>query len=270
MNCFGLGQFRGETYQTIAFDGITTTETEYDYKFIDWHYHENPYFSLTTLGTCHDSNKRETFECGTDSLLFHNSQEPHYNSKTDILTRGFQVELSQDWCRKFEVDLNSLPKSAIVQNPNIKLRFYNIYKESKLSDDTSNLTIDSLLLQIFETMRGVESSLISIKPHWVKKIDEILNDNFDQPLTLQGLSTELDVHWVHLSRDFPRYFRCNFSEYVRKIRVDKSLNLLRNQQLSLTEIALMCGFADQSHFIRCFKNFHGITPKKFRQIIPSR
>ncbi|NJM53248.1 MAG: helix-turn-helix transcriptional regulator [Blastocatellia bacterium] len=80
----------------------------------------------------------------------------------------------------------------------------------------------------------------------------------------------MDVHWVHLSRDFPRYFRCNFSEYVRKIRVEKSLNLLRNQQLALTEIALICGFADQSHFIRSFKQFHGITPKKFRQIISTR
>lgn len=270
MNYLQTGQFRGETYQTIAFDGVTATETEYNYRFIDWHYHENPYFSLTTLGACLDSNKRETLECSTDSLLFHNCQEPHYNTKTDTLTRGFQVELSQDWCRKFEVDLESLPKSAIVQNPNIKLSFYNIYKESKLADNTSNLTIDALLLQMFETMRGVESNLFSTKPHWVKKIDEILNDNFDQPLTLQELSDELDVHWVHLSRDFPRYFRCNFSEYVRKIRVEKSLNLLRNQQLSLTEIALMCGFADQSHFIRCFKNFHGLTPKKFRQIIAPR
>ncbi|NJM53249.1 MAG: hypothetical protein HC846_07555 [Blastocatellia bacterium] len=121
-------------------------------------------------------------------LFFHNCQEPHYNSKTDTLTRGFQVELDQNWCGKFEVDLDSLPKSAIISNPNIKLLFYNIYKESKLSDDTSNLTIDALLLQIFQTMHGVENSLFSSKPRWVKKIDEILRDNFDQPLTLQELS----------------------------------------------------------------------------------
>lgn len=270
MNYLQTGQFRGDTFQTIAFDGITATETEYDYKFIDWHYHENPYFSLTTMGACCDSNKRETLECGTDSLLFHNCQEPHYNSKTDVLTRGFQIELSQDWCRKFEVDLEKLPRSVIVQSPTIKLLFYNIYKESKLSDDTSNLTVDALLLQILETMCGIENSYSSVKPHWVKKINEILNDNFDQPLNLQELSNELDLHWVHLSRDFSRYFSCNFSEYIRKIRIEKSLNLLRNEKLSLTEIALICGFSDQSHFIRCFKDFHGITPKKFRQIIRSR
>lgn len=270
MNHLVSGQFTGKTYQTTLFDGIIATETEYDYQFIDWHYHENPYFSLTTFGACRDINKRETLECGTDSLLFHNCQELHYNSKTDSLTRGFQIELSQDWCKKFEVDLESLPKSAIVLNPEAKLFFYNIYKESKLKNDISNLTIDSLLLQILGIMQGVENSLFSTKPTWVKKIDEILHENFDQTLTLQYLANELNIHWAHLSRDFPKYFYCNFSEYVRKIRLEKSLNLLRNQRLSLTEISLICGFSDQSHFIRCFKDTNGITPKKFRQIISSR
>lgn len=267
MNSLGLGEFKGKTFQTIVFGGVTATETEYDYKFIDWHYHENPYFSLTTFGNCCDINKRETLECRTDSLLFHNCQELHYNSKTDTLTRGFQVEINHDWCKSFDVDLEKLPKSIILQNPNIKLAFYNLYKETKIADDTSNLTVDSLLLQIFQTIQGIESSQFSNPPRWVKRIDEILHDNFDQIITLQNLSNELNIHSVHLSRDFPKYFRCNFSQYIRKIRIEKSLNLLRNQQLSLTEIALICGFADQSHYIRSFKSFHGITPKKFRQII---
>ncbi|MBS1797885.1 MAG: helix-turn-helix transcriptional regulator [Acidobacteria bacterium] len=261
------GKFRGKTYQTVAFEGIITTETEYDYRFIDWHYHENPYFSLTTLGTCLDGGKHQTLECAPDSLLFHNCREPHYNSKTDALTRGFQVELSQDWCRKFEIDLERLPASALIRNPNVKLPFYNIYKESKLPDDTSPLTIDSLLLRIVGTMSDLRESSGTARPRWVKRLDEILHDNFDRPLSLKALSVELDLHWGHLSRDFPRYFLCNFSEYIRKIRIEKSLGLLRNRHLSLTEIAFICGFADQSHFIRCFKNLYRITPKKFRRII---
>lgn len=267
MSYLSLGQFTGDTYQTTLFDGVTATETEYTYKFIDWHYHEAPYFSLTTLGNCRESNKRETLDVSTDSLLFHNCQEPHCNTKSDSITRGFQVELSLDWCRKFDIDLDKLPKSSKILNPNVKLLFYNIYKESKLFDDTSNLTTDSLLLRIFEVMWGVESAAASTKPLWVKKIDEILRDNFDQTPSLQNLSNELNLHFAHLSRDFPKYFHCNFSEYIRKIRVEKSITLLRNKKLSLTDVAVMCGFADQSHFIRCFKEFNGITPKKFRQLI---
>lgn len=267
MEYLEAGQFRGETYQTTTFEGITATETEYDYDFIDWHYHENPYFSLNTLGTCSEINKRETIECSTDTLVFHNCHEPHCNVKSGGISRQFQLELDHNWCKKYEVDIDRLPNSAIIADPNIKLLFYNIYKESKLSDDASGLTVDSLLLQAFETIRGVQRVSDASKPSWVNRIKEILHDNFDRPLTLRELSDELDLHSAHLSRDFSKYFSCNFGEYIRKIRVEKSVAMLRKKKLSLTDIALMCGFADQSHFIRCFKEFNGITPKKFRQII---
>ena len=269
MNHFMPGQFSGETYQTTRFDGITATETEYSYNFIDWHYHENSYFSLTTFGNCRETNKRETFECLADTLLFNNCQEPHRNAKSG-LTRGFQLEVSQAWRGKFEIDLDKLPPSAKVVNPSAKLLFYNIYKEAKMPDDASNLTIDALLLETFAMMRGVANFSASDKPHWVKKIDEILRDDLSQPFSLQKLSVELNLHAAHLSREFSRYFRCNFGEYIRKVRVEKSVALLRSKKLSLTDIANICGFADQSHFIRCFKEFNGLTPKAFRKIISSR
>lgn len=260
------GQFRGNAVQVIFFDGLVATETEYDYKFIDWHYHQNPYFSLVTSGNCREINKRGTLDCSPNTVIFHNHQDPHCSVKADGISRHFQVELTPQWCRKFDIDLDKLPNSSTFTNPKIKLFLHNIYQESKLFDGTSNLTIDSLILQAFDIIKGVESSSSSTKPKWVKKIDEILHENFDQPISLMELSNLLDLHFAHLSRDFPRYFRCNFSEYVRMIKVEKALSMLRNKKFSLTEVALNCGFADQSHFIRCFKEFIGITPKTYRKI----
>lgn len=256
-----------------SFDELTVTETECDYEVVDWHYHENPYFSFVTFGGFSESTRHETYSCPTGTLLFHNARQPHSNVKPPGISRCFQLEMNEQWFDKFEIDLFQLPSDMKITHPGVKLLFYNIYKESKLADDTSNLTVDALLLETFDTMRGgsdgrgTTHSLTGTKPRWVKKIDEIMHENFAQPLSLQALSNELNLHFVHLSRAFPRYFHCNFSQYVRKIKVEKSLNLLRRQNLSLTEIAFSCGFADQSHFIRCFKEFNGITPKEFRRII---
>ena len=267
MNHSSLGQFFGSTRQTVSFDGITATETDYSYQFVDWHYHESPYFSFVTQGNCRHINKRETFDCSPDSLLFHNCHEPHCNTKSSGLSRGFQIELSHEWCKKFEVALDRLPASVRITSPNARLLFYNIYKESKLADDISGLTVDALLIEMFETIRGAERAAAAGTPRWVKKVDEILHANSDGALSLQEVSEEVDIHFVHLSRDFPRYFRCNFGQYVRKIRVEKSLGLLRNHKLSLTDVAFACGFADQSHFIRCFREFIGLTPRAFRRLI---
>ena len=266
MDYLPTGQFFGHNNQTLQLGGLTLTDTEYSYEFVDWHYHENPHLTLITRGDIRQGTRRETYECPADTLLFHNRQEPHYNLKPAGTTRGFQLEIHPQWSDAFNLNLDALPNCAKVLHPGVKLPFYNIYKEAKRFDDLSGLAIDALLLDLFSTLRGVVATANKATPGWVKKIDELLHDQFDQPLSLQAIAAELDLHWAHLSRDFPRYFHCTFGEYVRKIRIEKSLALLRHPQLSLTEIALLCGFADQSHFNRCFKEFSGITPKVFRRL----
>ncbi|XHR92263.1 helix-turn-helix domain-containing protein [Mucilaginibacter sp. UC70_90] len=58
-------------------------------------------------------------------------------------------------------------------------------------------------------------------------------------------------------------------EYIRKLRVEKSFALLADGGLSLTDIAYACGFADQSHFLRCFKQFGGSNPSAYRKFLLS-
>lgn len=266
MNSLPAGQFYGQTNQKLELNGLTITDTEYSYVFIDWHYHEHSHFELTMRGDTCAGNRRETFYCSADTLLFHNCQEPHYNVKPAGTTRGFQLEIAPQWSRQFDLNLGTLPDSTNVLHPGVKLLFYNIYKESKLADDVSALSIDALLLNMLTTMRGLAGHTENRRPTWVKTMDEMLRENFLEPPSLQTIATELNLHWAHLSREFPRYFHCNFGAYIRQIRIEKSLALLRDKDLSLTDIALQCGFADQSHFIRCFREFLGVTPKTFRKL----
>jgi len=257
----------GRNDHIFSFEDVTVTETEYYYKVIDWHQHEIPYFSFVLEGHCRESNRRKTFECAVNSLLFHNTGDAHYNIKSGRISRGFQVEIDPKWCKRFEVDLDEFPASTQIIHPAVTLLFYNLYKEARLSEATSNLTIDALLTEAFETMRGAELKRACGKPSWVVKIDEILRENNERCPSLLDISREVGVHWAHISREFPRYFRCNFSQYSRKIKVERSLGLLRGQSVPLADIAFICGFADQSHFIRCFKNYIGVTPLDFRRLV---
>lgn len=267
MDHFETGYFSGINSRLAALDGVTVTETEFEYKVIDWHRHELPYFSLTLRGKCCESNRKKTYYCSPGSLLFHNAQETHYNVKSGDVSTGVQVEIDPKWFERFEVDLENLPSSTQLAHPGLRLDFYNIYKEARIGDYSAALTVDALLLEIFGIMKGVEITRSSAKPAWVDKIDEMLRENLDRPMSLLEISAEIGVHWAHLSRDFHKYFHCNFSQYVRKVRVERSLALLRKPSVPLAEIALACGFADQSHFIRCVKQYTGVTPKNFRKII---
>lgn len=98
------------------------------------------------------------------------------------------------------------------------------------------------------------------------RLKEILQDEWNQNHSLSDLSIRLGVHPVTISKYFSRYFGCTFGEYMRKIRVDRSLFFIRNTHYSLTEIAFLCGFSDQSHFIRVFKQYTGLYPKYFQKL----
>jgi AraC family transcriptional regulator len=53
-------------------------------------------------------------------------------------------------------------------------------------------------------------------------------------------------------------------QYVIQQRIEKAKQYLRSHKLSITEIALECGFANQSHLTKIFKEQTGITPKAYR------
>jgi AraC family transcriptional regulator len=261
------GQFYGQTKETVHLDGITLTDTEYTHDKVDWHYHENPYFTFILQGNLIEGNKKEVYNCSAGTLLFHNWQEPHYNIKPTGFARGFHIELEQKWANKYGFDLCDLQGNIHVEDPAVKLLLHKIFRESKINDNVSDLAIQELVLQTLTGIKHIQNTSVKSNPGWVKKVNEMLHDTWSDNPSLTQLAKTLEIHPVHLSRDFPRYFNCGLGEYVRKLKIERSLALLSKKKLSLTAIAFECGFSDQSHFNRCFKELIGISPLTYRKML---
>ncbi|GAB3518723.1 helix-turn-helix domain-containing protein [Emticicia fontis] len=262
------GQFHGQTNRTISLDGITLTDTEYTLDKVDWHYHENAYFTFILEGKVIEGNKKEVYNCDAGSLLFHNWQEPHYNIKPPGFTRGFHIELTHQWIKELDFSLDKLTGSLNLSNPELKFLLYKIFRESKADDMTTALGVQTLLLQLLSQMERENKHLYK-SPVWVGQLKELLHDTFADQWSLTQLSAELGIHPVHLSRDFSKYFHCTIGEYIRKLKVEKSLSLLSQKNKSLADIAFECGFADPSHFGRCFKAINGINALEYRKNVLS-
>lgn len=260
------GQFFGTTNETINLDGLILTDTEYTHEKVDWHYHENPYFTFILQGNVIEGNKKETYNCAAGSLLFHNWHEAHYNIKPAGFTRGFHIELEREWFNSFEIDTDKLQGSINISDPAVKTLMYNIFRESKSAGNETPLAVDALLSELFSRMAGLQQTSCHTKPTWVNRAKELLHDS-RQDWKLQELARNLNIHPVHLSRDFSKYFHCNLGDYIRTIRLQLALTLLPDSDLSLTQIALQCHFADQSHFIRSFKALYHITPSQYRNML---
>jgi AraC-like DNA-binding protein len=125
--------------------------------------------------------------------------------------------------------------------------------------------IENLLLDVYKKFLKAKSGKI---PGWARELKEIIQDQIDTNLTLnlKEISRSLDVHPSYLSREFSRYFDdLSFGDYIRKLRIEKAVQLLRDTDRSLSEIAYLTGFSDQSHFNRIFKKFMGQNPSVYRK-----
>lgn len=125
---------------------------------------------------------------------------------------------------------------------------------------------EQMLLEIFN--RYINNKGNPKTPDWVAGLKALIQDQIDTnlSLTLKDLSKDLDVNPSYISREFSRYFdNLSYGDYIRKLRIERSVDLLRTSTYSLTEIAYLTGFSDQSHFTRVFKQQMGETPSEFKK-----
>jgi YesN/AraC family two-component response regulator len=107
------------------------------------------------------------------------------------------------------------------------------------------------------------------KPVWATELRNIIQNQIDTNLTLslKEISKTLDFNPSYLSREFSKHFEnLSFGEYIRKLRIEKAIDLIHSSKYSLTEIAYLTGFSDQSHFTRIFKKYTGKNPSAYRKL----
>ncbi|WP_345948163.1 chromate resistance protein ChrB domain-containing protein [Mucilaginibacter sp. PAMB04274] len=127
--------------------------------------------------------------------------------------------------------------------------------------------VDQVLLDVYHKFLQDDKGKSKV-PAWAKELREIIQDQLDinLSLSLKDLSGELNVHPAYLSREFSKYFdNLSFGEYVRKMRIDKAIKLLETTTHSLSDVAYLTGFSDQSHFTRIFKKQTGQSPLLYRK-----
>ena len=128
---------------------------------------------------------------------------------------------------------------------------------------------EKLLLGVYHQL--LKKSSTKKIPGWAKEVKELIQDHLDTSLTLslKEISHNLKVHPAYLSREFSKYFDdLSFGDYIRKLRIEKAIDLMKSTSYSLTEISYLTGFSDQSHFSRTFQKITGEKPSVFRKNQP--
>lgn len=94
---------------------------------------------------------------------------------------------------------------------------------------------------------------------------QYIDNNYTDKISLDLLESKLYVSRFHIEKEFKRAYGIAVIEYVISKRMNYAKKLLRFTNKSIEEIAILCGFSDQSYFNRQFKKSEGITGTAFRK-----
>jgi len=123
--------------------------------------------------------------------------------------------------------------------------------------------------QAIHTPGGMRASTPPMRgglaPWQLRRSTELLTANLDGSVTLQSLADACRLSTGHFIRAFRTSTGLAPFQWLAHRRVDAAKVLIRQRRASLGEIALACGFADQSHFTRIFSRIVGTSPGAWRR-----
>jgi AraC-like DNA-binding protein len=98
----------------------------------------------------------------------------------------------------------------------------------------------------------------------IRRARQLADDSFMQDLTLNDLAAAAGLSRYYFLRAFRREVGVTPHAYLTGRRIAAAKGLL-DGNVPLSEVALACGFYDQSHFTRSFKGCTGVTPGQYRR-----
>lgn len=261
------GVFCGTRSRVREIGAFTLTEYEFGpRRDSPRHSHEQTYFSLVLDGCWREAYGRKVRDRKPFSLTIHPAGEVHSQELASDGARAFQVECAPNWLARLDGCSEVLAQSRQVESGPAAWQALRLYAEFQQIDPYSLLTIEGIVLEIIaELARNPKRFLQRRAAPWLVRVLEILHARFKEPLSVDSIAQEVNIHPVHLSRTFRSRYNCSPGEYVRQLRLQQACRDLIETDRPLAEVALAAGFVDQSHLSRLVRRFTGYTPAALRR-----
>ncbi|MGI9036995.1 MAG: GlxA family transcriptional regulator [Pyrinomonadaceae bacterium] len=99
----------------------------------------------------------------------------------------------------------------------------------------------------------------------VKKVQNFIEDNFSDKITVDRLSTTFAINRRSLERRFKKATNNTVAEYVQRVKIEAAKKSLETSRKNITEVMLDVGYSDTKAFRETFKKITGMTPIGYRK-----
>ena len=135
----------------------------------------------------------------------------------------------------------------------------------KFMNIESRSVLKSLLLQyLYGLMDLIEQSQEDPSLAIVEQVKSFIRASFSQPFTIETLAEKFYFSPNYLSSLFKKYSNETILEYLTQVRLEKAVELLKDPQYKISQIASVIGYSNASYFCMLFTKKYGLSPNQYR------
>lgn len=164
---------------------------------------------------------------------------------------------------------NAIPTNQVITLPDasaVEKYLLDCYREVSGQQDPDEIIVRNALHSwLREIKRHVARGDAEVIPARLLEIKRFIEEHYRQPITLALLAERAHLSVPHFCSEFKRHFAVSAIAYLLRVRLHQAAYLLRDRNMSITEIALRVGYADIYHFSKLFKQHYGCSPRAVRK-----
>ena len=146
--------------------------------------------------------------------------------------------------------------------------------EANFKENEIKLKLELLqVLLLLNSMEGYinKEQIVSEKMDYVKKLTQYIHSNFNEKVSLDAIAASINISKSYMVHLFKEQTGITIMNYLMEYRLKQAIHLLEiYPEWSNKEICFKCGFENESHFSKFFKNSTGYSPYKYRKLMRTK
>lgn len=241
-------------------------------KSTDWvNWHDNIELLLITSGSGYIISNGIKYSVQKDDIFVVNSNMLHY-MQTDSVLKYYCIIIDSNYLLNNGINVSSLKYQSVIQSNDAKVKYKELIKELK-SDHLFQVSgALSALLGLMTYISRFYSCKTDDSLHNSSTVDtkikmaiKYIQTHINRPITIDELASHTYMSKDYFSHVFKSSIGTSPITYINKLRCFNAQNLLQrgNDTLSIHEVAVQCGFENDSYFSRTFKKYIGVLPSEY-------
>jgi AraC-like DNA-binding protein len=249
-----------------------------------WHEHLQLYYFVRGRASLECGHNH--FEVSTGNIAVVNSNELHYLESLSDGLEFYVIRIEPAFLFSNQVDL--LQTKYLAPLAHNRIAFQNLIEnDAQIMDCVTRmireyysnqigfeLAVKSSIYQLIVLLlRGYVGKVLTKnefeeKARSLKRFDIVLHvikNNYAEKISLEELADTVNLSVCHFCRTFKQLTGKTTTDYINSVRLEKATSFLEQKDLSITEIAINCGFDSVNYFSRLFRKYYNTSPTKFRE-----